>query len=245
MMSWVQNERVYRTIMNGALWTAFLAALAATKWPELSWVAGGVTAVMVLIAATVYCITPREDKGEHNRPEDVKPAATEGAGVTAEELTRRSGGEISQTQQGLKREADLTSQWAHLLLLSASADEQSKWTRDWARRRSMLEHEIRQLRGAQWERFVVTHHAADFAKAHRIYATLGSGKSGARMLPTPSQKEEAKSVVFNVGSVTIEIREEETTTNIQITSRKSTVVTGDVGARPFRETGTKIRSTIH
>jgi hypothetical protein len=72
----------------------------------------------------------------------------------------------------------------------------------------MLEHEIRQLRGAQWERFVVTHHAADFAKAHRIYATLGSGKSGARMLPTPPQKEEAKSVVFNVGSVTIEIREE-------------------------------------
>lgn len=49
--------------MNGALWTAFLAALAVTKWPELSWVAGGVTAVMVLIAATIYCITPREDKG--------------------------------------------------------------------------------------------------------------------------------------------------------------------------------------
>jgi hypothetical protein len=72
--------------MNGALWTAFLAALAATKWPELSWVAGGVTAVMVLIAATVYCITPREDKGEHNRPEDVEPAATESAGVTAKNL---------------------------------------------------------------------------------------------------------------------------------------------------------------
>jgi hypothetical protein len=54
MKSWLRNDSVYQSIMSGALLIVFLAALSASHWPQLSVVAGLITAVVVGIVAFVY-----------------------------------------------------------------------------------------------------------------------------------------------------------------------------------------------
>jgi hypothetical protein len=56
MKAWLRDDRVYQAIMNGALWIVVIAALSTTKWPELSWLTGSITVVLVVIVATVYWI---------------------------------------------------------------------------------------------------------------------------------------------------------------------------------------------
>jgi hypothetical protein len=226
--------------MNGTLWTAFLAALASGRWPQLGWAAGCVTAVMVLVAAIVYCITPRDDEGERNRPETRKTSATENALGAVEEVRGRAGDQMSERREEIAR-AELALQWTHFARHALLSDEVARWSVKW----------FAQSRRSEWEKlylfYSAHHHAAEISKPHRLLFAQGAGKSGSRILPISSGEEDLTRFVFTVGSVTIEITDDDQkTTNIHITSQKTTVVTNDVvDARATPDTTTKNRSTIH
>jgi len=63
---WLQNDKVYQAIMSGALFIVFVAALMTSHWPQLSVVAGSITAIMVSIVAVVYWVAVVRDN--HDRP---------------------------------------------------------------------------------------------------------------------------------------------------------------------------------
>lgn len=70
MKSWLRNDRVYQSTMNGALLVVFLAALSTGRWPQFDWVAGSITVIAVLIAAAVYMTAGCGSDNEKHRPED-------------------------------------------------------------------------------------------------------------------------------------------------------------------------------
>jgi hypothetical protein len=242
MTSWLRSERVYRSVMNGALWTAFLAALASGRWPQLGWAAGCVTAVMVVVAAIVYCITPHDDERERNRPETLKTPATENASRAVQEVRGRATDQMSERREEITR-TELASIWAHFERHTLLSNEAARW--------SVKRAQSGSSEWEKWEKlyllYSAQHYAAESSKTHRLLFASGSGKSGSRILPISSREEDLTRVVFTVGSVTIEITDDDQkTTNIHITSPKTTVVTNDVvGARAAPETTTKNRSTIH
>ena len=226
--------------MNGTLWTAFLAALASGRWPQLGWAAGCVTAVMVLVAAIVYCITPRDDDGERNNLETLKTPATENVSGAVQEVRSRASDQMSERREEITR-AELASQWTHFARHALSSDDVARWS---AKRFTQYRSsELRKL----YVMYSSHHHAAEVSKTHRLLFAPGAGKSGSRILPTSSSEDDLSRVVFTVGSVTIELTDDdEKTTNIHITLPKTTVVTDDaVGSRAASETTTKNRSTIH
>jgi hypothetical protein len=104
MKAWLRDDRVYQSIMNGALWVVVIAAFGATRWPQLSLVAGSITALLVVVVATVYWIavvtndhtdkptsrpnaTARESNAQ--RP-DSSEAPKEVAGQVRRDATRES-----------------------------------------------------------------------------------------------------------------------------------------------------------
>ena len=57
MKTWLQNDQVYQSIMNGALWIVFSAALITNKWPQFDWITGSIMVIMVAIVVSVYWIS--------------------------------------------------------------------------------------------------------------------------------------------------------------------------------------------
>jgi hypothetical protein len=104
MKSWLRDDRVYQAIMNGALWIVVIAALSTTKWPQLSWFTGSITAVLVVIVATAYWIavvSNDNDKPESTARRQSTQLATgeetqDGRNVAQEPSPQQQRGEIAE-----------------------------------------------------------------------------------------------------------------------------------------------------
>lgn len=238
MKSWLRDDRVYQAIMNGALWIVVIAALSTTKWPQLSWLTGSITAVLVVIVATVYWIavvtndndkpdstaerqstqpaTGEEAKGGPNvaqeRPSPEQQREQIAAALNAIsknlEVLRHKNAEL------LRRQIVLRAQIYEVLrrrLVQINEDEAGRiWTSnfDELTLRNWLVH--------------APHHGAElrYLKSHRRAFTT---RTLARI--AAADEETSGKVVVMVGSVRIEIQEDDAnkTTNVQITSPKTAV----------------------
>lgn len=230
MKSWLRDDRVYQAIMNGALWIVVIAALSTTKWPELGWLTGAITAVLVVIVATVYWIavvtndksnstsqrsdtqlsTRNEAQGPQN-PAQVRPAPSE----RREEIL----------------EAYRTALIKNLEILRAQNLEMQNKTSEVLRRRVAQiigENESAGTWTTNFDDLILRnwvmhapHHGAQFSslKSHRRASTT---RTLARI--AADEEETSGKVVVTVGSVRIEIQEDDPnkTTNVQITSPKTT-----------------------
>jgi hypothetical protein len=236
MKSWLRDDGVYQAIMNGALWIVVIAALSTTKWPQLGWLMGAVTAVLVVIVATVYWIavvtnendkpnstwqrpdtqlsTPNEAQGQRNpaqehpappqRREEILEAYLSALNKNLETIRAQNLEAQHNTYQLLRRRV------AQILAENDSA------ARIWATN-------FDELTLRNWV-VHTPHHGAQFSslKSHRrafTTSTLARIAAG--------EEETSGKVVVTVGSVRIEIEEDDPnkTTNVHITSPKTVVTT--------------------
>jgi hypothetical protein len=252
MKSWLREDRVYQAIMNGALWLVFIAALSTTKWPELSWITGSITAVLVVIVTAVYwiAVVTNDDNASASRRQRPSTTLADAAESQRERNVVQERHLPSQEEDivaaldsklALLRRQNLETLEAlrrkHLELLLRITDTEPNTIRA-----SNLD-ELRLLRN-----WVVhaPHHGADFGavRSHRrafSTRTLVSAAVG-------GEDDTSGKVVVMVGSVRIEIQEDDPnkTTNVHITSPKS-VVTALAGteAKPQVRTPESPVRTVH
>jgi hypothetical protein len=222
-------------MMNGALWVVVIAALFTTKWPELAWVTGSITAVLVVIVAVVYWIavvTNDNDRADSTAPresvERTKAEQAQGARNVSqerhspsqqrEEIAEAYWNALSRNLQVLRNknlealrsqtyEVMLHKHWRNLIEAETAG---TIWATNFDERilRNWLVHAL--------------HHSSELSsvKSHRrafTTRTLASIAAG--------EEETSGKVVVMVGSVRIEIQEDDPnkTTNVQITSPKTVV----------------------
>jgi hypothetical protein len=212
MKSWLRNDRVYQTIMNGALLVVFLAALSTGKWPQLGWVAGSITVIMVLVVAAVYSIAAcGSDKEENHARDQVstppkKEELAESTELQARELLQKR---LLQEQRLFRR----------LLQERLTAEALARDA-----------HKQYQMIYSNWLEAMRQDTTQETAAKNLILGNMLVHKSRTRAVrkraaETVSFTEEATDLlVVTVGSVRIEIHEQET--KVHITSPKTTVVTG-------------------
>jgi hypothetical protein len=214
MKAWLRNDRVYQTIMNGALLVVFLAALSTGKWPQFGWVAGSITVIMVLIVAAVYSIAAcGSDKDENHAPDHVstppnKDELVQSTELQASELLQKR---LLQEQQRLFRR--LLQERLTAAALARDA------------------HKQYQMISSNWFEAMGQDTTHETAAKNLLLRNMLVHKSHARAAvrrraaETVSFTEEATDLlVVTVGPVRIEIHEQET--KVLITSPKTTVVTG-------------------
>jgi hypothetical protein len=213
MKSWLRNDRVYQTIMNGALLVVFLAALSTGKWPQFGWVAGSITVIMVLVVAAVYITAAcGSDKEKYAAEEDhisTPPTKEEFAESTQQQVT-------TLLQAGLVQERRLLqerlAQERRLLHITTAA-----LARDAHRRYEMLY--------SKWLQDTTHETAANLILRNMLeHTTSARAAARKRAVETVNFTEDATGLlVVTVGPVRIEIQEQET--KVHITSPKTTVVT--------------------
>jgi hypothetical protein len=223
MKAWIRNDRVYQTIMNGALLVVFLAALSTGKWPQLAWVSGSITVIMVLIAAAVYSIAACDNNKEKQAAaESVPQKETENVELkeqrrlmAARLLGERIAAEafVAGAQQLRKQDLLLYSQWLEMMRPDTTRE-----TADVILRNTL---------------------------AHKSHARPVVRKRAVERINF--SEDETGRLTVTVGPVRIEIQDEET--NVHITSSKTTVVTAapiptDYMARDEKEPLTSPK-TVH
>jgi hypothetical protein len=227
MKSWLRDDGVYQAIMNGALWIVVIAALSTTKWPQLGWLMGAITAVLVVIVATVYWIAVVTNGND-------KPNSTSQRPDTQLSTQNEAQGEQNLAQERpappQRREEIVAAHWSalskNLEALRAQNLEVQNKTYEVLRRRVaqiIAENESTNFDELTLRNWVVhaPHHGAQFGslKSHRRASTSTLARIAA------GEEETSGKVVVTVGSVRIEIQEDDPnkTTNVHITSPKTVV----------------------
>lgn len=227
MKSWLRDDRVYQAIMSGALWIVVIAALFTTKWPQLSWLTASITALLVVVVAAVYWIAVvTNDNGKPKsttQQPSTQPATGEdaqgGRNVTQERLSREQQREAideaywNAVGKNLHELRYKNSETLHEVLrrrfTQINEDERGRiWTGnfDEVMLRNWLVH--------------APHHGAELRplKSHRrAFTTHALARIAA------GEEETSGKVVVMVGSVRIEIQEDDPskTTNVHIMSPKT------------------------
>jgi hypothetical protein len=234
MKSWLRNDRVYQTIMNGALLVVFLAALSTGKWPQFGWVAGSITVIMVLVAAAVYSIAAcgsdeENDAGNHISTPPKKEELTESTQQQAKALL---------LQERLLQERVVQVERRHLELITAAL------ARDAHKRYEMLY--------SKWLQDTTQETAAHLILRNMLVHTSARAAVRKRAAETVQFTENTTGrMVVTVEPVRIEIEEQET--KVHITSPKTTIVTestdtGDTAKEPVtiaRTEPSTISRTVH
>jgi hypothetical protein len=218
--------------MSGALWVVVIATLLTTKWPQFGWLTGLVTAVAVIVAGAGYWIavvTNDTDKPDANYQRESVPAKQSlGRG---EETGRSS----FQHREAVEAYVVTAVQQMHVASLQAE------------KFREVYERHVEALR-----RYPSRHPAdpawtSDDVRNWLVHSlspppsAIGPGRGaegGTRRSHRLYQR--GGRVVLTVGSVKIEIEEEDDATqaNIHITPSK-TLVTNIIGAEDREQQGPK------
>jgi hypothetical protein len=233
MKSWLRDDRVYQAIMNGALWIVVIAALSTTKWPQLSWLAGSITAVLVVIVATVYWVAVVTNDND-NLNSTAQRQSTQLA--TGEEAQGRRNVAQERPSPEQRREEITEAYWNALsknleAVRNKNVEVLRSKTYEVLRRRLALinEDEASRIWTSNFDELMLRnwlvhtpHHGAELRalKSHRRAFTT---RTLARI--AAGEEETSGKVVVMVGSVRIEIQEDDPnkTTNVHITSPKTVV----------------------
>jgi hypothetical protein len=235
MKSWLRDDRVYQAIMSGALWIVVIAALSTTKWPELGWLTGSITAVLVVIVSTVYWIavvTNDTDKPNSTAHRQSTQLATVEDAQGGQDVSRQERHSPPQRREEIA-EAYLSELSKNLeILRNKNLEVLRDKTADVLRRRVSWDiaetYNDRIFLTTKFDELLLRnwvlhqpHHGAHHlpksdrrAMAARILAARGGGV-----------EEGSGKVVVMVGSLRIEIQENDPnkTTNVHITSPKTLV----------------------
>jgi len=236
MREWLENDSVYHAIMNGALWVAFLAALSTDRWPNWAWLAGSITGASAIIAAVVYVtvvvckqnVEIQLSGGENSSLQDQPVEAFEQPEQGADTLTENT---IKSAQVNYEVYRFLVEHWRKELttnydvLLEAISNRLN--VNEWALSNQTMSSRI--VKGF----YHIPHHGrrSDIYSLwmlhHAAQAGARSVQPQRRALSLEKEDEAPGRVVVTVGSVQIEISDDENqnTTNINIKSPKRTVVT--------------------
>jgi hypothetical protein len=248
MKSWLRNDRVYQTIMNGALLVVFLAALSTGKWPQFGWVAGSITVIMVLVAAAVYSIAAcgndkENDAGDHISTPRKKEELAEStqqqpkALLLQERLLQERVVQERLLQERVVQERLLQERRRLELMTAALA-------RDAHKRYEMLY--------SKWLQDITQETAANLILRNMLVHTSARAAVRKRAAETVQFTENATGrMVVTVGPVIIEIEEQET--KVHITSPKTIIVTdstdtGDAAKEPLtiaRTEPSTLSRTVH
>jgi hypothetical protein len=221
--------------MNGALWIVVIAALSTTKWPQLSWLTGSTTAVLVVIVATVYWIAVVTNDNDNDKSDSTAQRQSTQL-ATGEEA--QGGRNVAQERPSPQQQHEEITE-AYLNALRKNID--TLRNNDAVLSRNIYEFFHRRLAentedepGRIWSSNFdevilrdwlvhVPHHGAALGslKSHRRAFTT---RTLARIAAGEEETSGGKVVVM-VGSVRIEIQEDDPnkTTNVHITSPKTVV----------------------
>lgn len=233
MKSWLRDDRVYQAIMNGALWTVVIAALSTTKWPQLSWFTGSITAVLVVIVATVYWIAVVSN--DNDKPESTAQRQSTQL-ATGEEA--HGGRNVAQERPSAEQQREeIAETYLKVLnnnleaLHNKNVEVRSKTYELLHRTLAQInEDQVRRISRLYFDELMLrnrlvhaSHHSAELRplKSHR--AARFTTHTLARI--AAGEEETSGKVVVMVGSVRIEIQEDDPnkTTNVHITSPKTVV----------------------
>jgi hypothetical protein len=261
MKSWLRSDNVYQSIMSSALLIVFLAALSASHWPQLSVVSGVMTAVVVGIVAYVYCVVVvcgDDDRASAEQRPDV--AARQ---QPEKEQNPVSGAETSshgpiQRQEGVenygvfvKRLLDERVHAAPLTQHDLLREVLSKTTREWSDRwaAAVLSWSVDEPHHGSHLIPVIPVIPGALKSHRRAYAVtrrLGSIAAG--------EQETGEKVVVMVGSVRIEIQEDDPnkTTTVHVSAPEPILTkvavqdpNGESPNRPESVSQSKPSATIH
>jgi hypothetical protein len=269
MKSWLRKDNVYQSIMSGALLIVFLAALSASHWPQLSVVAGLITAVVVSIVAVVYwaaVVCGDDDRTNTERQSDVS--------VKQEETQREQKPFAGTRREPLQKQEiveEYVTRYAATLNRLQDAGVATLEQDEFVRRvllKGMTEEWVASRPDA-WLRYSEAGHGLINWLVHQphhgSHLIVGAGASlkshrqayaAARRLAstTAGEDEIGEKVIVTVGSVRIEIQEDDPnkTTTVHITSPETIVTKVAVqeppGDRPKPEQVSQQRratTTIH
>jgi hypothetical protein len=221
MKSWLRNDSVYQSIMSGALMIVFLAALSASHWPQLSVVAGLITAVVVGIVAVVYwaaVVCGDDDRADAERQSDVSVKQQE---------TERDQKPVAGTRRApLQRQEIFEEYWTRYTDIVKQLQD-AKRIQD---QRVALRQDafVRDLQDA-WVSYLGYAETSDVLRNWLVHQPHHGSRlivgAGASLKSHRRAYETGEKVVVMVGSVRIEIQEDDPnkTTTIHITSPETIV----------------------
>jgi hypothetical protein len=229
MKSWFRDDRVYQAITSGALWIVVIAALATTKWPQLGWLTGSITAVLVVLVSYVYWIAVVIN--DNDKPDSTAQRQSTQPGTREEaQGSRNVAGEGASPAQ--QREEVTGAYWNAL-----SKNIEALQNKDGDVLRSKT-YEVLNRRLAQIYESEVGIWTSNFDELLLRDWLVRAPHHGAELRPLKSQRrtfttrtlavrdeETSGKVVVMVGSVRIEIQEDDPnkTTNVHVTSPKMIV----------------------
>jgi hypothetical protein len=225
-IGWLRKDSVYQSIMSGALLIVFLAALSSSHWPQLSVVAGLITAVTVGIVVVVYywvvVVCGDDDRTNAERQQD----------VSAKQQTEKEQKPVTETHRepqhhGIieRYEALLKMQGRNVIVPSLEQDA-FVWDIKGAREEWVASRADVWLRYTRnWLAYEQAHHDSHLIAGARLKSHRRAYAAARTLGITAGEDETNEKVVVTVGSVRIEIQEDDPnkTTTVHITSPKTIV----------------------
>jgi hypothetical protein len=216
MSAWTRSDVAYKQIMNVALVIVILSALAAHEWPKVSIIAGTITIITTIAAVLLYIWDGKSKEGDEKRSQ---PLASEETALDVRESVHVEAGRPPSPVAPEPEEESATVERARAVL---------------AARLALANEELSARAMRYWDAALTVERKNVAAWRTQNYRDLRSvyGKAGpVTWMREIETMETAKAnatgkVVVVVGSLTIEINEEET--KIHVASPKTTVLTTSV-----------------
>jgi len=217
MIAWTRSDVAYKQIMNVALVIVILSALAAHEWPNVSIIAGTITIITTVAAVLLYIWDGKSKEGDEKRNQ---PLASRETALDVRESSvhveaGRPASPVAPEPEGESASVERARAVLAARLALVNEELSARAMRYWDDALTVERKNV-----AAW-------HTQNFRDLRSVYGKAGPVTWMREIETMETAKANATGkVVVVVGSLTIEINEEET--KIHVASPKTTVLTTSV-----------------